>query len=111
STAKTTPATRVRPPKVSVRRARRPCGSIKPTQGGAAPGSAWRAGSARRSGLAGQLEAVADPAHGVDVDRPIRIRLDLLAQGADVDVERALVAVEVRAPDRVEQVAAREHHT
>ena len=48
-------------------------------------------------------EAVADAAHGEDVRRLARVGLDLLAQVADVDVDRARLAVGRVAPDRLEQ--------
>ena len=60
----------------------------------------------RRSAVAGRFEAIAHAPDGVDVDGSVRVRFDLLAQRPNVDVQRALVAVEVRPPDRVEQVAA-----
>src|SRR5215212_1150994 len=54
-----------------------------------------------------RLDLVPDPAHRLDVRRAVRVGLDLLAEGADVDVERPLVAVEVRPPDPIEDRAAR----
>src|SRR4051794_31357082 len=52
-------------------------------------------------------EAVADPAHGEEVLRLLGVALDLLAQVADVDVDRARVAVRAVAPDASEQHVAR----
>src|SRR6185437_7106584 len=51
----------------------------------------------------GVAEAVADAAHGEDVDGLARIRLDLLAQVPDVYVDGARLAVGRVAPDRLEQ--------
>src|ERR1700675_4541677 len=54
------------------------------------------------------VERVAGAAHGAD-----RILLaagiEQLAQAADVDVDGALVDIDVAAPDAVEQLLAREH--
>src|SRR6201989_1435361 len=54
-------------------------------------------------------EPVADPAHGEQVLRVLRVALELLAQVADVDVDRARVAVGAVAPDAREQHVARPH--
>src|SRR5215212_873894 len=108
TTANTTTAIRVRPPNVTVRRARRPSGSrITP------PSHSVRAGShgSDDSGVARRLEPVSDSAYGVDVDGSVRVRLDLLPKRPNVDVQRPLVAIEPRSPDRVEQVAPWERHT
>src|SRR4051794_9636348 len=51
-------------------------------------------------------EAVADAAHGEDRVGPVRVRLDLLAQMPDVDVDRARVAEVGGPPQRLEQHAA-----
>ena len=52
-------------------------------------------------------EAVADAAHGVDQLGLARVALELLAQMADVDVDRARLAVLGAAPERLEQHLAR----
>src|SRR4051795_10183924 len=56
-------------------------------------------------------EAVADAAHGEDVVRLLGVRLELLAQVADVDVDRARVAEGRVPPYAREQHVAREHAT
>src|SRR4051794_18843864 len=53
-------------------------------------------------------EAVAHAAHREEVLRVLRVRLQLLAQVADVDVDRARVAVGRVAPDPRQQHVARE---
>src|SRR6186997_2537146 len=53
-------------------------------------------------------EPVADPAHGEQVLRLLRVLLQLLAQVADVDVDGARVAVVGVAPDVLEQGLAGE---
>src|SRR4051794_30858343 len=54
-------------------------------------------------------EAVADAAHREEVLRLLRVRLDLLPQMPDVDVDRAWVAVGGVAPDARQQHVAGEH--
>ena len=54
-----------------------------------------------------RLRPVAHAAHGADDGARLA---QLLAQGADVDVHGAGLAVVVRAPDLAEQPVAREHH-
>src|SRR5215217_8078745 len=54
-------------------------------------------------------EAVADAAHGEDVLGLLGVGLELLAQVADVDVDRARVAVGGVAPEPREEHVAREH--
>ena len=54
-------------------------------------------------------EAVADAAHGEEVLGVLRVALELLAQVADVHVDRARVAVGAVAPDAREQHVARQH--
>src|SRR5699024_4137017 len=54
-----------------------------------------------------RLRPVAHAAHGADDGARLA---QLLAQGADVDVHSAGLAVVVRAPDLAEQPVAREHH-
>ena len=46
--------------------------------------------TARGAGSAAATQSIADAAHGLDVDRPVRVDLDLLAQAAhrDPDVRR-----------------------
>src|SRR4051812_44231928 len=56
-------------------------------------------------------EAVADPADRDEVLGLLRIALELLAQVADVDVDRPRVAVRRVAPDAGEQHVAREDPT
>src|SRR5438067_8592940 len=53
-------------------------------------------------------EAVADAADSEDVLRVARVGLDLLAQVADVDVDRARLAIGGVAPERPEQHLPRE---
>ena len=60
--------------------------------------------AARRSGAGSPVaEAVADAAHGQDVLGRPRLGLELLAQMADVDVDRARIAVVGALPERLEQ--------
>src|SRR3954452_11694538 len=54
-------------------------------------------------------EAVADAAHREDVLRLLGVRLELLAQVADVDVDGARVAIGRVAPYAREEHVAREH--
>src|SRR4051812_16882672 len=54
-------------------------------------------------------EAVAHTTHGEDVLRFLGVALELLAQVADVDVDRAGVAVGGVAPHALQQHVAREH--
>src|SRR5829696_10086130 len=54
-------------------------------------------------------EAVADAAHGQDQLRSLRLLLELFAQVADVDVDRARVAVGGIAPYALEKHRAAEH--
>ena len=54
-------------------------------------------------------EAVADAAHGQDQLGLARVPLDLLAQVADVDVDRARLAVVGAAAEPLEQLPARKH--
>ena len=54
-------------------------------------------------------EAVADAAHREEVLRLLGVELELLAQVADVDVDRARVAEGGVAPDARQQHLAREH--
>src|SRR4051794_7556662 len=54
-------------------------------------------------------EVVADPAHGEDQLGLLRVLLDLLAQVADVNVDRARIAVGGVAPQALEQHRAAEH--
>src|SRR3954454_18979661 len=54
-------------------------------------------------------EAVSDAAYREQVLRLLRIHLDLLAEVADVDVDRARVAVGGIAPDAGQQHVAGEH--
>ena len=51
-------------------------------------------------------EAVADPSHGEDQLRLVRILLDLLAEVADVDVDRPRLAVVGAAAQALEQLPA-----
>ena len=62
----------------------------------------WRAGSRLP-------EAVARAAHREDQLGLARVALDLLPQVADVDVDRARLAVVRAAPDALEQLAPAEH--
>src|SRR5262249_9120870 len=59
----------------------------------------------------GVAEAITDAAHRKKVLRIFGIVLDLFAQMADVDVDRARVTVGRIAPDPCEQHVAREHAT
>src|SRR5579884_2703936 len=51
-------------------------------------------------------QAIAGAPHGQDVARLLRLRLELFPQMADVDVDRAGIAVCAVAPDRAEQLLA-----
>src|ERR1700710_665497 len=65
-----------------------------------------RVRSERRRGMASAVrvaEAIADAAHGEEVLRLLGVELELLAQMADVDVDRARVAVGGVAPDPRQQ--------
>src|SRR3954453_2123644 len=73
-------------------------------------GRARRGGRDRTWPLALRLrvaEAVADSAHGEEVLRLLGVELELLAQVADVDVDRPRVAVCAVAPDAGEEHVAR----
>src|SRR5262249_48928252 len=52
---------------------------------------------------------VAHAAHGLDVARLFRVRLELGAQLGDVDVDRSIEGLELFALERVHQVLARQH--
>src|SRR3954454_13905293 len=82
------------------------------SDGSATPCARWSVlrGSWDRPSLAvGVAEAVADPAHGEEVLRLLGVALELLAQVADVDVDRPRVAVRAVAPDAGEEHVARPH--
>src|SRR5262245_13439138 len=49
------------------------------------------------------LEAVADATNRLDIDRVAGVGFNLLAQPADVNVDRAAVAGKIVAPDPLEQ--------
>src|SRR5262249_20592124 len=51
-------------------------------------------------------QPVAYATHGVQIYRPVRVGLDLLANHANVDVERSLIAVEGGTPNTGEQLLA-----
>src|SRR5881394_2673223 len=59
--------------------------------------------------LALVAEAVAHAAHGEDVLRLLGVALELLAQMADVHVDRAWIAIRRVAPHALEQHVPREH--
>src|SRR5690349_11336417 len=94
---------------------------VMPTAGGAttSTGPARRVGSRRNGKMMAATErtlrtssllgeAIPDAAHGLDVPRLAGRRLELLAQVAHVDVDRARLAEVGRAPDAVEQLRAGE---
>ena len=56
------------------------------------------------------LEAIADPTDRVNKLRPGRVRLDLLAQPADMHVDRSVGAGKLTAPYPLEQQIARQGH-
>ena len=66
-------------------------------------GSAGDQSRAQRHGQPSGAQRVADAAHGVDQRRAVRV--ELLAQIADVGLEHARVAAEVVVPDVVEDLA------
>src|SRR3954465_14052599 len=69
-------------------------------------GAATRGRSSLRAVLAGGGEHEADAAHRVDVARRGRVVAELLAQAADVDVERLRRAEPVDVPDLVDEPLA-----
>ena len=98
------------PPRATARRSgRRPPSAPATTRSSA---SARRKPDAADPGAApghsALPEAVADAAHGQDQLRLVRILLDLLAQVADVHVDRARLAVVGAAAEALEQLPARE---
>src|SRR4051794_19446687 len=100
-------ATRVRPPNVTVRRARRPAGQRSNMLG---LGSRWSSQGRDDSVFAWWLEPIADASNGVDVRGAVRIRLDLLTKRPNVDVQRPLVAIEPWPPYGVEEIPTWESH-
>src|ERR671919_89049 len=70
------------------------------------PAAVARAGPWAPAAGSWLAEAVAAPGDGEDQRRLLRLDLELLPQVADVDVDRARVAVGAVAPDRAQQLLA-----
>src|SRR5438309_11952103 len=82
-----------------------PCWSSKPAPNGAPrapPPVVWGRGSV-------DGEAVADAGNAVNVPRPLRVHLNLLAQPVNVRVHCAGLDFHVVSPDLAQQVTAAEH--
>src|SRR3954454_11568942 len=54
-----------------------------------------------------RLQAIAQPAHRLDAKRMLRLR-EPLAQPVDMDIQGALVALKIVAPDVFDEAVARE---